>query len=144
MENKITALFFVLFISFSLPVYALNSSTNSYHRSLEKCWQKWDTSNAKSDTEILNIIDATSKCMQDIGHSIIENFYTKNQKQMKEDFDHFVQITQNLERDIYTKNNISLGNAISIKDVTAAGSSLYILKMIIEDMMSSIKFDTTE
>ncbi|HCU58952.1 MAG TPA: hypothetical protein DIC64_03120 [Alphaproteobacteria bacterium] len=144
MENKMMIAICFFAVMLSLPVNAATDTTKEYRQTLEECWQKWNTKNTQSDEEILNIINASETCMQKLGYSIIDRFYTSNKVKIKENFDVFVNATKQFENDICTKSDLSKENTVSIKEVTAASSSLYLLKKALEDIISMVEWDLAD
>ena len=141
MENKPYILLLCILSVVFMPFKVFADSVNVYRESLENCWQLWDTTHATSDDEIIEVIDSAEKCVQEIGYSIIDRFYAKNKIQMRENFDDFVRIVKNLEQDAYTKSDFRINNTVSIKDVTARSSSLYLLRKMVEDMIAAVQWD---
>jgi len=141
MGNKLMVLVLLFFLLLSLPVRACDNNIRVYHENLEKCMQKSNTEQAQSDAEILSILEDSSACIQELGYLIIDCFYTKNKLQAKENFDNFIRATTKIENDICTKSDLNLNNMASIREVTAATSSLHLLKGIIEDMIALVEWD---
>ena len=131
----------VVFFCVSFCVRAETADLKTYNQALETCWQKWDTKATVSDAEILSIINQTENCMKNVGYSLIKRFYAKNQIQMKQNFDAFVLATNQIEKDMHTRSDLGFQNYTSIKEVSAASSSLHLIKRVIEDMMACISWD---
>ncbi len=141
MGNKLITLALLFLMFLSLPTKACDNDIKIYQKNLEECLHKGNTEQAQSDAEILTILNDASTCMQELGYSIIDCFYSKNKLQIRENFDAFVQTTAKLENDICTKSDVNLNNIVSIRDVTAATSSFRFLKEILEDMIALVEWD---
>jgi len=141
MGNKFITLVLLFLMCLSLPAKACDHDIKIYQKNLEECLHKGNTEQAQSDAEILIILSDASTCMQELGYSIINCFYTKNKLQIRENFDAFIQVTAKLENDISTRSDLNLNNIVSIREVTAATSSFRFLKEIIEDMIALAEWD---
>lgn len=131
----------IVFLCVSFCVRAETTDLKTYNQALETCWQKWDTKAAVSDAEILGIINQTENCMKNVGYSLINRFYAKNHTQMKQNFDAFILATNQIEKDMYTRSDLGFQNYTSIKEVSAASSSLHLIKKVIKDMIACISWD---
>ena len=115
-----------------------------YTQALDRCWQKWDTKNTMSDAEVLDVIKQTQNCMRDVGYLLIDRFYSKYEKQMKQNLDMYIHATNQIEKDICIKSDVSFQNFTSIKEVNAASSSLHLTKLLIKDMIETISWEQEE
>lgn len=130
-----------VFVCMAFCVRAETEDLQTYKQALETCWQKWDTKSAESDIEILSIINQTESCMKKVGYSLIDHFYIKNQEQMKQNFDAFILATNQIEKGMSMQSDLGFQNYTSIKEISAASSSLHLIKKVIEDMIACISWD---
>lgn len=130
-----------VFVCVAFCARAETDDLTTYKQALETCWQKWNAKTAQSSAELLSVSNQTEICMKKVGYSLIDHFYKKNQEEMKQDFDAFILVASQIEKDMYTKSDLEFMNDASVQEASAAGSSLHLIKRIIENMIACVSWN---
>tara|TARA_Y100000590_G_scaffold182396_1_gene207887 strand:- start:1820 stop:2239 length:420 start_codon:yes stop_codon:yes gene_type:complete len=131
----------IIVLLFSANSYA--DDIKLYKHALNKCDEVAEKKGSEAVTthDMKQVGYNLTKCYQNVGEDIIDKYYSKNAKDIKARLDKFINLTFDLNSDVYEKRDYCVPTCGTMYQVLYVDQSAKVLRRVIEDMIKAIDYN---